>query len=391
MGSAAPFQVDELPLVSVEMLSLVTVADLLNPVPLTFVTTDEAQSVGEADLAVVADPPVTRPETLVEGRMAGFDVPDWIAVNGAPVARTGLHLAVPVTTTIALPWVEAETFPTPVDVVVNATGRWLPRMADFSPSYDTWYTYSEYQTGPFDGYTVTELAGFSVDDVALYKVEDLLADGNVIVPGRSGLVWRALTGSRPVLRTKYDYWRTGGLIRNGAVTIEGGQHYYTDDVNWSSSDVTVVVVAVLRDPVDEWYGVLETTSSDEQALDDPLGVRYSRTGVVSLWADQVLASIDLSTGYVRQAQPVVIALNVDMATATATLLTLDTELRKATVSLPYRVNPGSRLLLGRSPLGPQASAVMDVLEVAYFDTSMGPNDLARMMAGYDRIYGVSAS
>ena len=391
VNSAAPFTVDELTMLTVEMVSLVTVDDLITPAPLTFAIPDEAQSMGTADLAVTADPPVTRPETLVEGAMAGFEVPDWITVEGKPVAVNGLVLAVWPTVAVVAPGEEIQTYPAPADLSVAATGRWLPRSANFSPSYDTWYTYSEYQTGPATGYTVDELAGFLVEDVALYKVSDLLPGGTVVVAGRSGLRWQAHVGSRPVLRPKYEYWRGGAMIRNGGVSLAHGQYYYSDDINWSSPQVTFMVVAVLRTPDQEWYGVLETCSTDEASLADPLGVRYSRTGVVSLWADQVLASIDLSTGFARPAQPVVIGLNVDMDRGRATLMTLDTELRRAQVTLPYRVNPGSRLMLGRSPLGARSSATMEVLEVGFFDTKMGANDMPKMMAVYDRMYGVSAS
>jgi hypothetical protein len=152
-----------------------------------------------------------------------------------------------------------------------------------------------------------------------------------------------------------------------------------------------VVVAVLREPSEQWYAVLETASADEGVNPQTFGLRYTREGTLALWSDSVLASVDLVTGMSRPAQPVVVGINLDMVTNMATLLSVDTEIQTSAVTLPQRIDPTSRLMLGRSPLGQMASANMDILEVAYFDRAFSAAGVHKLLAAYDRMYGVTTS
>lgn len=374
------------------MVALVTVADLLTgaSAQVTHVLLDDVQAVTSADFAVVADPPLTRSKKTVPARWATYDVPEYVVLDGKPMPVTDQVIVVQVTCGVGNP-TELVTFPVPADTPVDATSRWLPEEASFNTPHTVWYAYSEYQTGSSDGYLVQDLAAYSVDDVARLRVADLMVDGNVVITARSTFTWQTTTGATPLLRPSYSYYRAGGRVRSGAVVMDKGHYYWTDDVNWSSPELTVIMVAVLREPENEWYGVLETASPDLDVNPDTFGLRYTRQGTLALWSDQVLASVDLVTGMTRPAQPVVVGFNIDMVTNVATLLSVDSEIQTAAVTLPQRIDPTSRLMMGRSPLGELANANMDVLEVAYFETAMSAGGLHRLLASYDRLYGVTTS
>lgn len=375
---------------------MVSVGDLLlgaSAQPI-FVLIDDVQSASTADMGLIVDPPLTRNARTVNTHIALFEVPEYFAVQGRPIERSGLTCIVEPVVGFgvgALGMIELETYPEPRNVVVEAKARWLPLTDYLNPAHTQWYTYSEWLVDPADGYLVDELRAFNVGEVALYRVGDLLTDGKIILPTRSDFILQTATGSTPMLREKFGYWRAGGRVRSQSISMERGQYYWTDDINWSSPEVTVIVVAVLRDPMNEWYSILETASPDSTVLADSFSLRYTRTGSLVLWSDQVLASMSLVTGTSRPAQPVVMGFNLDMVNNTATLLAVDAEVQQTTVLLPQRIDPTSRLWLGNSPIGDQASAVMDVLEVAYFDQQYSAGALNKLLAVYDRMYGVTTS
>lgn len=387
----APFSVAELASLSVEMTRLVSVGDLLvgagqQPV---YLLAEEVTSISDADMAITVDPPLVRDRRTVPVRLSGFDVPDYLVVEGRPRARDGFWAVAAPLVTVGAP-TELEPFPEPRNVPVEVTARWLPLAATLNPAHTVWAPWSE-TILTADGYTVAELAAFNVGEVGVYRVKDLLATGTIIVDPSSGVRFQTSTGAIPSLREKFSYWRGGSMVRNGSIGMDGGQYYWTDDVQWSTPEVTVIVVAVLRQPRGEWYSILETAHPDPAVLSPAFSLRYSRSGTLALWSDQVLAQMDLSTGVNRPAQPVVVGFNMDMARNKATLMSVDTGVQMTEVTMPTRVDPVSRLVLGRSPLGSQAGAVMDVLEVAYSTEQYSLGNLHKLMAVYDRIYGVSSS
>lgn len=371
-------------LVSVEDLLTATSADV------TYVLLDDVQAVTESDFSVLADPPLTRSNRTVPANWASFEVPAYIVLDGKPMPVTDQVIVVQADVGIGIP-TEMTPYPLPADTAVEATSRWLPDDASFNPLHTTWFAYSEYLTGASDGFLVDELTPYSVDDIALLRVDDLLADGDVVISARSAFTWQTTIGAVPLLRPSYSYYRSRGRVRSGAVTMSRGQYYWTDDINWSSPELTVLVVAVLREPDNEWYGVLETASTNPEENPDIFGLRYTRQGTLALWSDQVLASVDLVTGMTRPAQPVVVGFNIDQVTNMVTLMSVDAEIQTAAVTLPQRIDPTSRLMLGRSPLGELANANMDVLEVAYFDKAFSSGGLHRLLASYDRMYGVTTT
>jgi hypothetical protein len=384
--------VTELATVTVEQMSLVSVGTLMSASETYFFALlDSTDVTVEVDVALLIEPALTRDERTVPARMAGFTVPAYINVDGQPRATTGLVVDVAVTTGVGAP-VELEAYPEPRNVPVAATARWLPLDGTLIAANTQWLTYSEYLADPSDGFTVGELgAAFTIEQIRLYRVDDMLPNGNLIVRPSSAYSLETTTGAAPAWSPSYAYYRDGGRVRSGAVSMDKGSYLFTDDIVWGDQEVTVIAVVVLRAPDDQWYGILETASPLQSALTPYFGLRYSRDGFLALHSDGVLASIPLVAGSARPAQPVVVGFNINISSQEITLMAIDDKVTIQRTVLSERVDFDSRLYVGRSPLGQQANANMDVLEVAYFTTQFGQGDLAGLMAQYDRMYGVTTS
>jgi hypothetical protein len=222
-------------------------------------------------------------------------------------------------------------------------------------------------------------------------VRDFLQGGRYRIRPDDVRYLRSQPGTNPQYRPRYTNYRDGAFVRNASVSMSGGRHMWCDDINWNAQEVTVFVVATLHEPAGEWFGVLETEAPNLQGLDPFFGIRYHKSGMLALWADSMLLSTPLSSGMARPAQPVIIGLNIDMANNTVTMLSADSGVKALTTSLPRRYDNRSRLWLGRSPQGQNATASMDILEVSYWERRFGPGDLAAVMGEYDRMYGVTTS
>lgn len=380
----------------VDDLTLLSVDELITPqARLTYLVPDTIVAVSDLQATIALTPVLTRdPRTVLE-RSAGFDIPAWVAVDGKPRAVTGLIvLAAPVASVGTVS--QLESHPAPLDVDVRATARWLPEASTFPAPGTSWYPYSETSTSTSTGYTVDDLVLMSVDDVGLLAVDDLIA-GVVVVNPVTTMAMHSTTGSVPTRRLKYAYRKGDALVRTPSMAFEHGAYVWCDDIAWSSTDLTMVMVAALDTPRDSWFSVVEAGYADPAALADSLAIRFTSQGDVVLWHGQPLVSTGLSSLYrsagagdPRASRPVVIGMNLDVVTNTATLMVLAEHLTVQSVTLPQRVDPTTRVWLGRSPVGSQAMAGMNVLEFAYWSQSFADGDLEFLMNQYDRLYGVSA-
>ena len=359
---------------------------------LTFLTTDGVFAELSADVTLIADPPIVRDDQQVPARAAVFEVDDYITVGGKPVRKTGLVIDAAPRTGVG-PLTELQTFPEPRNVNLLATARWLPVEWSLDPWCCWWTPYSGTDPGPCQGLTVAELRddlGECAESVK-WVVQDFLPGGAFKVRPQTDIELVSTPGVNPRLLRKYQYYRAEGMVRNPAVSLNGGRAMWCENVNWAVDEVTWVAVVVLHEPVDEWYGVLETEAPNLQGLDPFFGIRYHRTGTLNLWADTVLLSQPIITGQSRPLQPIVVGLNIDMKNNTLSLLSVDTKVQVQTAGLPHRYDNRSKLWLGRSPFGQNAAAEMDILEVSYWEGKKGPGDLAAILAEYDRMYGVTTS
>jgi hypothetical protein len=359
--------------------------------PIRFILTDEVRIEANVDLVLSVDPPVTRREELIPARVAGFEVDDYIPIAGLPQVVTGLIVDSRPVIGIG-PLTQLQTFPEPRNVNVLATSRWLPLKWALDPWCTVWEPFSGFDPDPIESLTVRELCDLpDCRDGVQYVVKDFLQGGRYRIRPGDRKYWRSNPGTNPQYRPRYSYYRDGGFVRNASVSLFGGRHMWCDDIDWNAQEVTVFVVATLHEPAGEWFGVLETQAPNVQGLDPFFGIRYHKSGVLALWADSMLLSTPLSSGMARPAQPVIIGLNIDMTNNTVTMLSADSGVKAQTTSLPRRYDNRSRLWLGRSPQGQNATASMDVLEVSYWERRFGPGDLAAVVGEYDRMYGVTTS
>lgn len=360
---------------------------------ITFLLTDIVDVTVTVNVSLTVDPPITRDERLIPTNLAGFEVPEYLALGGKPLAVTGFLVDANAQTGIGS-ISEIQTFPEPRNVNVLARARWLPLNWTVDPFVTYWAPYSGVDPGPCRGLTVRELKDDLVDgcrESVQYMVKDFLPGGSFHIRPVTDISFDSRPGVCPEFRPRYSYYRNGSYVRNGSITMRKGRHMWCDEVNWNAEEVTFIMVAVLHEPTAEWCGLIETEAPNLQGLDPFFGIRYHRTGVLNLWADAVLASTPLVSGVVRPSQPVIVGLNIDMVGNTVSMLSADDTIKVQTSSLPHRYDNRSRMWLGRSPFGEDAASQIDILEVGYWETRFGPGDLYSLISTYDRIYGVTTS
>jgi len=360
--------------------------------PLSFTATDVVMVASDFEVSLSVDPPVVREDRLSPAHYAGFEVDDYIAISGKAIKVHDLIVDVKVTTGVGNVK-EIQTFPLPQDVNLLAKARWLPVDWSIDPWVTYWVPYSGFDPGPRQALSVQEFK----DEVSecrnaiQYEVKDFLQNGNFHIRPVTDISFDSSPGVNPTFLPKYTYYRDGGYVRNASISMRKGRHMWSDEINWNAQEVTLVMVCVLHEPTKDWFGVMETEAPNTQGLDPFFGIRYHRQGVLNLWADSVLASAPINTGMGRPAQPIVVGMNIDMVNNTCSLLSVDQNVKVQTTSLPQRYDNRSRLWLGRSPFGADATSAIDILEVGYWEQPFGPGDLYSLLSEYDRIYGVTSS
>lgn len=377
--------------------SMLTVAELIGDwgsTPIKFIVQDPLIVQGVWEVALTAEPSIKRDDKINSpARHAGFEVDAYFAVSGQPRKIDGFVVNVDAKTGIGNRITEIETYPEPRNVNLLADARWLPLQWTLDPFMTYWAPFSGGDPGPCQGLTVRQLA----DDLGQcrtgvqYVVKDFLPGGTFHIRPQARQYFTSVPGTNPALLPNYDYYRAGGYVRSGAVGMRKGRHMWCDQINWNAKEVTIIVAAVLHEPQNEWTGILEVESSNEEQLEPFFGIRYHRSGVLGLWADSLLLSVPVQAGIARPAQPIIMGLNIDMVNNTVSMLSVDQDVKVQTTSLPHRYDNRSRLWLGRSPFGDDATASMEILEVSYWTRQLGPGDLVGLLGEYDRMYGVSTS
>lgn len=377
--------------VSMSLLTMLTVGELIDQwvVELDFVLPEAISSTSEVDLSIEVIPSVVPDDRLVPMPVVAYEMPNWMTVLGQAHEITGLVVDAAITPGVGTILREMETYPDPRNEFIPASLRWIPSAGTMTPLATQWAPYSK--TVPGDEATsVWELADKSLLSVAEYTVGDLSNSKLIVLPNTRNFMYSS-PGVNPTFLPTYRYWRGGEYVRHDALAFRDGAHMWNDTMNWNAEEITVIAVVVLHRPSLGWYGILETSGPGTDVLDPFFGVRYDASGTLVLWADTALASLPVETGETRPAQPVVVGMNIDMAANTCSLLTVDRTVKIQTSALPHRYDNRSRMWVGRSPHGHQASANMELLELGVFDYKMNEGELAWLLGQYDRMYGVSAS
>lgn len=347
-------------------------------------------AVSLGDAALLVDPSVTRDARTVDARFAEFDVDEFISIQGKPRAITDLiNVISPQMTVTGLG--ELETYPEPTLAMLDSQARWLPQVPRY-PANLQWFPFSV--NGAEDrlvegGKDFAQLRALTWTEVATQPWLAISGLSTVVTGAQGDLSWYSSSGATPTISPGYTYVRGGGFVSSPAMVLRGGQYLFSDTLAWESDQVTVAMVAVIRTPKGEWTPVLESVPTLD-TTQDPVSLRYHRSGVLALWCGSVLGEIQLQAGITRPNQPVIIALNINFAQTTATVACVDTAAHVISSSLPSRPTLQPRLVMGYSRLG-GAPASMEVLEVDYWTTNFTRSDLLDRMAQLDRIYGVSSS
>jgi hypothetical protein len=362
--------------------------------PISFIVGEQVLSQGLWNVALTAEPSIRRDDEITSpGRQAGFEVDPYFVVAGQPRRIDGLVVNVDAKTGVGGLFKQIETFPEPRNVNLLADARWLPVRWSMDPFMTYWAPYSGTDPGPCQGLTVQEFKDDleACRETVQYLVKDFIQGGSFHIRPPARQYFMSVPGTNPTYLPAYEYYRNRGYVRNGAVGMRLGRHMWCDQINWNAEEVTIIAAVVLHQPQNEWTGILEVESSNAEQLEPFFGLRYHRSGVLGLWADSLLVSLPIDAGLSRPAQPVIVGLNIDMKDNTISMLSVDRDVKVQTTSLPHRYDNRSRLWLGRSPFGDDATASMEVLEVSYWTRRAGPGDLVTLLGEYDRMYGVTTS
>lgn len=377
--------------IAVMTLGLLTVQELITnlDIDLVILAPETISVFVTLDAALFVEPSVLPDERVVPLETLGFTIPDWFVISGMPAAVSGLIVRSEATTTVGS-LRDLPTYPNPQDVMIPASLRWIPTELTLDPLNTEWSPYSK-TTPTSEGLTVWELTDKTVLQAQEFTVDDLAFGEFLVLPNTRNFLYSS-PGVNPSYRGQYSYWRGKSYVRNPALSFRGGDHMWSDSVNWNGEELTVLAVAVLHRPTDGWYGVLETEAEPlDYKVGAFFGLRYESSGSLVLWSETELLRIPLDTGDSRPSQPVIIGFNIDMAANTCSLLSVDTAVKVQTTTFSNRYDNRSRLWVGRSPHGRQASANMDLLEYATFDYPLAQGQLSNLLARYDQMYGVSAS
>jgi len=283
---------------------------------------------------------------IVDLEHIGYDVESYFIVDGLPVADTQLGIAA--TCVVESGDLAGEgAYPFPFTVDTGADARWLALDGTF-PDGQLW--------APYSG-----SAGIRLD-----------ADG-----------------TSPVMVDDYEYLLGKQFANGPAFVMSDGDYFFTDELRWGATSVTVAIVAVLDFPMLDSYGLLETYPPDSVDPDRPfVSLRYTRAGAVQTHILGLQAVRQTASQAVRTGQPVIAALQVIPDSFDVNVVIVDRTLTSWTTKLTGPHPYDARMLVGRSPGIELGTAEMALLEVDYWTDLDYPAMLAKVNV-LDRLYGVS--
>jgi hypothetical protein len=229
----------------------------------------------------------------------------------------------------------------PLEVDLGATARWVPR------------------AGSFDGIDWS--------------------------PSVGNLDLRA--GLSPLLDTSYAYVRRGERVLGSAVRLADGDHLWTDGASWASEQVTVLAVVVLHQPEGQWFPVLALGPAD--GVGSTVGLHYTAYGTVEVHTGSLRGEHQLAMPAASAGRPVVVGLSLGAASRSLRTVTVDRSLVLGSHRVEFAPYLDARLWLGRSGVDGGASAWVDVLDVAYWTSSMDDGVLAARANRLGALYGVT--
>jgi hypothetical protein len=316
----------------------------------TYVSVPDVFMTSDASLRLQQKAAVSPDARIVPTQHVAYDVESYYVAGGQPVADTALGIDAGAVVEIGgfsaqgafeAPWTDD------VVSVLAPQSRWLPLEGTFD-----------------DGMTWVAHAG----DERI----DLDSDG-----------------TDPELDTAFSYLRGRAFTNGSAMRLDAGDYLLTDGARWAAESVAVAMVVVLRTPMQDTYGVLETYDRDGV---DPnrafVGLRYTSDGVLEVHSRGRLGSIQTTSQGARPNQPIIVAFALSQP-AQLDVVVADRAVTRKTLSLGDTHPYDARLYVGRSPGATLGAASMDIIELDYWLGLTG-DELLEKVHVLDRLYGVTA-
>lgn len=214
--------------------------------------------------------------------------------------------------------------------------------------------------------------------------------------GSAAYQWLTSPQNAPVLDNDYVYSRDREEIYRQAMIFDSSA-WMTLSTDAYSPNSTLIAVAVLGAGAGREYSILESDAPEPIAdPNDPnapplppgyfgFGMRYSH-GTVNLWSGGTILSHEAGDTFAR---PVILAMSLDPAQGKLTVADRNRSTR--TFSTQGFGLDQVTLFLGRSGEGADktTNAVMELLEVSYFDRALSFSELEAVITELDAAYGVS--
>ena len=333
---------------------------------------------------------MVRDPRTVPARFAEMSADAFIPLQGKPRAVTDLTCLIRPTAVVG--GISAlETYPEPESSMVDAQARWLPQTARY-PANLQWFPFSV--NGSEDrlvegGTSYAELSESTWADVAVQPWLTFSGLSSVVTGAQGDLSWYSSAGATPTIAPAYSYVRGGGFVTGPAMTLRRGQYLFSDTLTWETNQFTVLAVVILRPPQGEWFSVVDSTPTLD-LFEDPVSLRFHRSGVLALWSGGPLGEIQLQAGITRPNQPVIVGFTLNFDDLETSIVAVDTATHVVSTRLMNRPSLRPRLYMGYSRMG-GGPVSMDVLEVNYWTANLAVDEVVARAAQLDRIYGVSSS
>jgi hypothetical protein len=295
--------------------------------------------------ALAMNPLVATPLTPTLMALHGSPtVEPYYVRNGLPVAHSDLGVDARITATLGT-FAVGSAWPAPISIDLGADYRWLPDDAHYTAG--TWSSsVGTHSLGP----TGAENA-------------DILTDRG--------------------------YIRGDVLINAPVMKLGPDESFRSDGLDWNA--LTVMIVAVMNTPDENYYGVLGSGNADNAAHSGTpyVDLRYTSSGQLITVSRTELASFQTVTGIVRAGQPIIMGLSLDGAAKTVTTVLCD---RNPAYQVDHLTgtHPGTATLyIGNIPGDEAVGANMDLLDVLVWNRALNGDELDTAVHLLDKIYGVT--
>lgn len=347
------------------------------------------------------------PTTQVD-RSASFALPEWRVVAGIPQPRLRVGCEVECNVSAGEPLVTSG-YEDPRDVSTRADYRWLP--SGWVAAAGQWECDPDLSLSDPNrwGNYLKLAAGFTWGDLLDMELTwNDLKEGRKVEAGENSwadlrdnytwsslrlhsyhqalnplyssgdATWSVYTEDKPDGIPEYTYWRSGSYVPNEAVGFGPGQTLVLSFNSAGTSQMTMLLTAVLLAPDEGHYTVLSASEG--------IHLRFTNEGEVQLCYGNDVLTAQALAGRSRPNEPVVVGISVSPLEQAIYLIVMDSVTRVVRGDLPELVEARDLVWV----MGYGEDARMVVLEANLYTARMTSNQLAQATSAQDQIYGVTS-